>query len=172
MDERIASLADENHLACIIVLNKWDKALEDYDTTVAELRYRFKFLSYAPVITVSALTKQRVSKIKDMILDVYTNYTQRIPTSRLNEIIKDATIKHQIPSEKSKIIKIYFATQYGTKPPRIALVMNKPRSLHFSYKRYLVNKLRDNFNLEGSPVLLYPRGRGEKDNEEPTNADA
>lgn len=172
LDERIASLADENHLACIIVLNKWDKALEDYDTTVAELRYRFKFLSYAPVITVSALTKQRVSKIKDMILDVYANYTQRIPTSKLNEIIKDATIKHQIPSEKSKIIKIYFATQYGTKPPRIALVMNKPRSLHFSYKRYLVNKLRDNFNLEGSPVLLYPRGRGEKDNEEPTNADS
>lgn len=170
LDERIASLADENHLACIIVLNKWDKALEDYEATVAELRYRFKFLSYAPVITVSALTKQRVFKIKDMILDVYKNYTQRIPTSKLNEIIKDATIKHQIPSEKSKIVKIYFATQYGTKPPRIALVMNKPRSLHFSYKRYLVNKLRENFNLEGSPVLLYPRGRGEKDNEEQADA--
>lgn len=165
LDERIASLADENHLACIIVLNKWDKALADYDTTVAELRYKFKFLSYAPVITVSALTKQRVSKIKDMILEVYHNYSLKIPTSRLNEIIKDATIKHQIPSEKTKAVKIYFATQYGIKPPRIALVMNKPRSLHFSYKRYLINKLRENFALEGTPILLYPRGKGERDND-------
>ena len=163
LDERIASLADENHLACIIVLNKWDKTLADYDTTVAELRYKFKFLSYAPVITVSALTKQRVSKIKDMILEVFQNYSLKIPTSRLNEIIKDATIKHQIPSEKTKAVKIYFATQYGIQPPRIALVMNKPRALHFSYKRYLINKLRENFALEGTPILLYPRGKGERD---------
>lgn len=169
LDERIASLADENHLACIIVLNKWDKALLDYDATVAELRYRFKFLSYAPVITVSALSKQRVFKIKDMILEVYENYCRRIPTSKLNEVIRDATIKHQIPSDKSKIVRIYFATQYGIKPPRIALVMNKPRSLHFSYKRYLVNKIRETFSFEGSPVMLYPRGKGEKDNEEQAN---
>lgn len=169
LDERIASLADENHLACIIVLNKWDKAMEDYDTTVEELRHRFKFLSYAPVITVSALTKQRVFKIKDMILKVYENYCRRIPTSKLNAVIKDAMIKHQIPSEKSKVVRIYFATQYGVKPPRIALVMNKPRSLHFSYKRYLVNKLREHFDFEGSPVMLYPRGKGEKDNEAEAN---
>ncbi|MDD3343735.1 MAG: ribosome biogenesis GTPase Der [Sulfurospirillaceae bacterium] len=165
LDERIASLADENHLACIIVLNKWDKALYDYDATVAELRYKFKFLSYAPVITVSALTKQRVSKIKDMILEVYQNYSLKISTSKLNEVIKDATIKHQIPSEKTKVVKIYFAIQYATKPPRIALVMNRPRALHFSYKRYLINKLRETFQLEGSPVLLYARAKGERDNE-------
>lgn len=169
LDERIAGLVEENHLACIIVLNKWDNPLADYEQITAEVRHRFKFLSYAPLITVSAKSKQRVSKIKDMILSVYANYSQHIPTRELNEIIKDATIKHQIPSDHSKVVKIYFATQYLTKPPRIALVMNKPRSLHFSYKRYLANKLRENFNLEGSPILLYPRAKGERDNEQEDN---
>ena len=146
--------------------------MEDYEKTVAEMRYRFKFLSYAPLITVSASTKQRVSKIKDMILSVYENYSQRIPTARLNEVIREATIRHQIPSDHAKIVKIYFATQYQTQPPRIALVMNKPRSLHFSYRRYLANQLRDNFNLEGSPILIYPRKKGEKDEQHEEQADA
>ena len=128
-----------------------------------EVRDRFKFLSYAPLISVSALTKQRVSKIKEMLLSVYENYAQRIPTARLNEVIKEATIKHQIPSDHAKVVKIYFATQYQSKPPRIVLVMNKPRSLHFSYRRYLANRLRDTFNLEGTPILNYPRAKGEKD---------
>lgn len=172
LDERIAGLVEENNLACIIVLNKWDKAMADYDTTVADVRHRFKFLSYAPVITVSALTKQRVSKIKDMLLEVYANYSQHIPTGRLNEVIKEATIRHQIPSDHSKIVKIYFATQYQSKPPRIVLVMNKPRSLHFSYKRYLANKLRENFPLEGTPVLIYPRAKGERDNEREESSNA
>jgi len=169
LDERIAGLVEENHLACIIVLNKWDKAMADYDTTVADVRHRFKFLSYAPVITVSALTKQRVSKIKDMLLEVYANYAQHIPTGRLNEVIKEATIRHQIPSDHSKVVKIYFATQYQSKPPRIVLVMNKPRSLHFSYKRYLANQLRESFALEGSPILLYPRAKAERDDEREEN---
>ena len=169
LDERIAGLVEENHLACIIVLNKWDNPLADFEKITTEVRDRFKFLSYAPLITVSAKSKQRVAKIKDMILSVYANYSQHIPTRQLNEIIRNATIKHQIPSDHSKVVKIYFATQYLTKPPRIALVMNKPRSLHFSYKRYLANKLRENFNLEGSPILLYPRAKGERDNEQEEN---
>ena len=166
LDERIAGPVEENNLACIIVLNKWDEAMDDFEKVTAEVRHRFKFLSYAPLITVSAKSKQRVSKIKDMILSVYENYSQHIPTRQLNEVIREATIRHQIPSDHSKVVKIYFATQYQTKPPRIALVMNKPRSLHFSYKRYLANKLRDVFNLEGSPILLYPRAKGERDNEQ------
>ena len=170
LDERIAGLVEENNLACIIVLNKWDEALDEFEKVTAEVRHRFKFLSYAPLITVSAKSKQRVVKIKDMILDVYTNYSQHIPTRQLNEVIREATIKHQIPSDHSKVVKIYFATQYQTKPPRIALVMNKPRSLHFSYKRYLANKLREVFNLEGSPILLYPRAKGERDNQEEQNS--
>ena len=169
LDERIAGLVEDNNLACIIVLNKWDKAMADYDTTVADVRHRFKFLSYAPVITVSALTKQRVSKIKDMLLEVYANFSQHIPTGRLNEVIKEATIRHQIPSDHAKVVKIYFATQYQSKPPRIVLVMNKPRSLHFSYKRYLANQLRENFSLEGTPILIYPRAKGERDNEREEN---
>ncbi|WP_442765391.1 ribosome biogenesis GTPase Der, partial [Sulfurospirillum cavolei] len=163
LDERIAGLVEENNLACIIVLNKWDKANVEYEEIMKEVRERFKFLSYAPLISVSALTKQRVSKIKEMLLSVYENYAQRIPTARLNEVIKEATIKHQIPSDHAKVVKIYFATQYQSKPPRIVLVMNKPRSLHFSYRRYLANRLRDTFNLEGTPILIYPRAKGEKD---------
>jgi GTP-binding protein len=163
LDERIANLADKNNLATIIVLNKWDKKHVSYEKTIEELRYRFKFLAYAPVITVSALNKKRVYKIKDMILDVYKNYSQRIPTSQLNALFKEATIRHHIPGDKTKEVKIYFSTQYDVKPPKIVLVMNRPKALHFSYKRYLMNKLRERFELEGSPILLYARKKGERD---------
>jgi len=163
LDERIANLADKNLLGVIIVLNKWDIRLESYKESIDEIRDRFKFLSFAPIITVSALSKQRVFKIKDLILSVYENYKRRIPTSKLNELIKKATIRHQLPADKTKRVKIYFATQYDTKPPKIALVMNRPKALHFSYKRYLTNKLREAFELDGTPVLLYPRAKGEKD---------
>jgi len=163
LDERIANLADKNLLGVIIVLNKWDIRLESYKESIDEIRDRFKFLSFAPIITVSALSKQRVFKIKDLILSVYENYKRRIPTSKLNELIRKATIRHQLPADKTKRVKIYFATQYDTKPPKIALVMNRPKALHFSYKRYLTNKLRETFELDGTPVLLYPRAKGEKD---------
>ena len=163
LDERIANLADKNNLATIIVLNKWDNKAESYEKTLEELRYRFKFLAYAPVITVSALNNKRVFRIKDMILDVYKNYSQRIPTSQLNALMKQATIRHHIPGDKTKEVKIYFSTQYDVKPPKIVLVMNRPKALHFSYKRYLMNKLREKFELEGSPILLYARKKGERD---------
>ncbi len=163
LDERIANLADKNHLGVILVLNKWDKALENYKESIDEIRDRFKFLSFAPIITVSALSQKRVYKIKDLILSVYENYKRRIPTSKLNELLKVATIRHQLPADKTKRVKIYFATQYDIKPPKIALVMNRPKALHFSYKRYLLNQLREKFELEGTPVLLYPRAKGEKD---------
>ncbi|HIP44561.1 MAG TPA: ribosome biogenesis GTPase Der [Sulfurospirillum arcachonense] len=163
LDERIANLADKNNLATIIVLNKWDNKAESYEKTLEELRYRFKFLAYAPVITVSALNNKRVFRIKDMILDVYKNYSQRIPTSQLNALMKQATIRHHIPGDKTKEVKIFFSTQYDVKPPKIVLVMNRPKALHFSYKRYLMNKLREKFELEGSPILLYARKRGERD---------
>lgn len=165
LDERIANLVEKYQLACMIVLNKWDKAIRGYKETVEEVRYRFKFLSYAPIITVSALSKKRVHKINDKILEVYSNYARRIPTAKLNELLKFANIKHHLPSDKGKIVKIYFATQFETKPPKIALVMNRPKALHFSYKRYLINQLRENFEVEGSPVVLVARKRGEKDEE-------
>ncbi|WP_187647964.1 ribosome biogenesis GTPase Der [Nitrosophilus labii] len=162
-DEKIAGLVDKYKLGCIIVLNKWDKAKMSYEEAVKEVRDRFKFLSFAPIITVSAKTRKRVDKIYDLILRVYKNYSQWLPTSQLNKIIKEATQRHAIPAYYSKVVNILFATQYETKPPKIALIMNRPEGLHFSYKRYLINKLRENFDLEGSPVILSPRKRGERE---------
>ncbi|WP_353661182.1 ribosome biogenesis GTPase Der [Hydrogenimonas sp. SS33] len=166
LDEKIAGLVDEYKLGCIIVLNKWDEALGSYEEMVGELRYRFKFLSWAPVITVSAKSKKRVHKIAEMILKVFENYTRHIPTRDLNEVIKAATVRHHIPSLKGKPVNILFASQYGIKPPKIALVSNRPKGLHFSYLRYLTNQLRDHFDLEGTPVILVPKKRGEREEEE------
>jgi len=161
-DEKIAGLVDRYNLGCIIVLNKWDKAKMSYEEAIKEVRNRFRFLNFAPVITVSAKTKKRVDKIYDLILKVHKNYSGWIPTSKLNKIIKEATVRHAIPSYYGKPVNILFATQYDTKPPKIALIMNRPEALHFSYKRYLINKLRENFDLEGVPIILTPRKRGER----------
>lgn len=165
LDEKIAGLVDEFKLGCIIVLNKWDEAIGSYDEVVKELRYRFKFLSWAPVVTVSAKSKKRVHKINDLILKVFKSYTTHIPTRELNEVIKDATIKHHIPSFRGKPVNILFASQYSIKPPKIALISNRPKGIHFSYIRYLANRLRERFDLEGSPLILIPKKRGEREEE-------
>lgn len=166
LDERIASLVDKFELGCIIVLNKWDEKKFTYEKATQEIRDRFKFLAYAPIITLSAHTKKRVDKVCELIVNVYKEYSKRVPTSKLNEVIKLAIQRHPIPSDKGKLVKIYFATQFDIKPPRFALVMNKPKSLHFSYKRYLANKFRESFGLQGSPLVLIPRGKNQKDEED------
>lgn len=163
LDERIAGLVDKYKLGCIIVLNKWDKAIYDYDKFVQIVRDKFKFLSYAPIITLSALTKQRVHKLTELIIQVYQNYSSRIPTARLNELIEQSERKHPIPADKGKKVKVYFATQFGIKPPKIALVMNRPKALHFSYKRYIINQLRK--ELDGTPIIIIPRKKGQRDEE-------
>ncbi|WP_201353931.1 ribosome biogenesis GTPase Der [Hydrogenimonas urashimensis] len=165
LDEKIAGLVDEYKLGCIIVLNKWDEALGGYEEMVKEIRYRFKFLSWAPVITVSAKSKKRVHKIGEMILKVFENYTRHIPTRELNEVIRQAAMRHHIPSHKGKPVNILFASQYAIKPPKIALISNRPRGIHFSYLRYLTNQLRERFDLEGTPVILVPKKRGEREEE-------
>lgn len=163
LDEKIAGLVDSNRLACIIVLNKWDIASrDDYDKIIQEVRDRFKFLAYAPIITLSAKSHKRVDKLHDMILEINENYSQRIKTSELNEVLEKAMRKHHLPSMHGQIIKIYYATQYETRPPKIAIVMNKPRGLHFTYRRYLTNKLREAFSFSGTPVLFKAKKRGEK----------
>lgn len=163
LDEKIAGLVDSNRLACIIVLNKWDIAnREDYDKIIENVRDRFKFLAYAPIITLSAKSHKRVDKLYDMILEINENYSQRISTSQLNEVLEKALRKHQLPSMRGQVIRIYYATQYETRPPKIAIVMNKPRGLHFTYRRYLTNKLREAFNFTGTPVLFKAKKRGEK----------
>jgi len=161
LDERIAGLIDKHMTGAIIVMNKWDENKESYKKFVDEVRLRFKFLYYAPVIAVSAKTGRNIDKLKDMILEVYKNYSQRIPTAKLNAVIKEATIRHYLPTDKTKPVKILYAVQYKTNPPTIALVMNRTH-LHFSYRRYLINYLRNKFDFTGSPIILTVRKRGEK----------
>ena len=163
LDERIAGLASEFNLGVIIVLNKWDlKSGDDkeFDKMSREIRDKFKFLAYAPIISLSATSKKRVEKLKELICAVYKNYTIKLPTSKLNEVIATATKTHPIPREHGRAVRIYYAAQFDTAAPKIALVMNKPKCLHFSYLRYLQNQLRASFELGGTPVILVPRGRG------------
>jgi GTP-binding protein len=165
LDEKIAGLVDKYQLGCIIVLNKWDEAKQSYEKAVEDVRYRFKFLSYAPIITLSAKSQKRVHKLPDMILKIFANYTQRLNTSKINDLLAYATMKHAIPADKTKAVRIYYGTQFDTRPPKIALVMNRPRALHFSYKRYLINLFRENFDFEGSPLVLIPKKKGEREEE-------
>ena len=163
LDEKIAGLVDSNRLACIIVLNKWDiSKREEHDKIITEVRDRFKFLAYAPIITLSAKSHQRVDKLNDMILEINENYSQRITTSALNEVMDKALRRHTLPSMHGQVIRIYYATQYETRPPKIAIIMNKPKGLHFTYRRYLTNKLREAFNFSGTPLLFKAKKRGEK----------
>ncbi|CBG40011.1 ribosome biogenesis GTPase Der [Helicobacter mustelae] len=159
LDEKISSLVDKYTLGIIIVLNKWDIRIAEYKSIIEELRRKFRFLEYAPIITVSALNKRHIKELKEKILQVYQNFSFRIPTSQLNSTILEATKKHPLPSDHGKIIRIYYATQYDTCPPQISLVMNRPKSLHFSYKRYLVNYLRHCFEFEGTPIIITPRSK-------------
>lgn len=160
LDEKISALIPKHALGVIVVLNKWDKAHAEYKAVVREYERRFSFLSFAPVMTLSALNGRNIEKLKSEILKVYERLSFRIPTSALNESIKKATARHHIPSDHGKLVKIYYATQYATHPPQIALVSNRPESLHFSYKRYIINTLREEFDFEGVPLLLSVRGRG------------
>jgi len=163
LDEKIAGLVDENRLSCIIVLNKWDIADRDqHDKIILEVRDRFKFLAYAPILTISAKSHQRVDKLNDMILQINENYSQRITTSQLNAVMDKAMRRHQLPTMHGQVIRIYYATQYETRPPKIAIVMNKPKGLHFTYRRYLTNKLREAFNFTGTPLLFKAKTRGDK----------
>jgi len=162
LDEKIAGLVDQYGLGTIIVLNKWDENMDTFQKLEKEVRRRFRFLYYAPIIAISAKTGRSVDRLKDKIVEIYNNYTQRIPTSALNRVIEQAVIRHALPSPAGNYLRIYYSTQFSTKPPKIALVMNKPRLLHFSYKRYLINFLRDNFNFEGTPIHVIARGKNDK----------
>ncbi|MCX2683264.1 ribosome biogenesis GTPase Der [Campylobacter sp. MIT 21-1685] len=164
LDERIAGLIAKHYLGVIIVLNKWDKSLYEFDKVLKELKLdRFKFFAYAPVVSVSALTGKRVPMLLDKIVEVFENYIQKIPTAKLNELIQEALTTHPLPHQRGKGVKIYYAVQYDFSPPKIALIMNRPKALHFSYKRYLQNKLRTVFQLQGVPLILSSRKKGEKD---------
>ncbi|WQZ59691.1 ribosome biogenesis GTPase Der [Helicobacter pylori] len=154
LDEKISSLADKHSLGIILVLNKWDIRYAPYEEIMATLKRKFRFLEYAPVITTSCLKARHIDEIKHKIIEVYECFSKRIPTSLLNSVIFQATQKHPLPSDGGKLVKVYYATQFATKPPQISLVMNRPKALHFSYKRYLINTLRKEFNFLGTPLIL------------------
>ena len=165
-DEKISGLVDQFGLGVIIVLNKWDENLETFKKLEEQIRGRFKFLYYAPIIAVSAKTGRSIDRLQEKLIEIYNNFTQRITTSRLNEVIEKAVRRHSLPSPAGNMLRIYYSTQFNTSPPTIAVVMNKPRLLHFSYKRYLINFLRDNLPFEGTPIRLVARGKGDRTEDE------
>ncbi|RVZ58485.1 ribosome biogenesis GTPase Der [Helicobacter pylori] len=154
LDEKISSLADKHSLGIILILNKWDIRYAPYEEIMATLKRKFRFLEYAPAITTSCLKARHIDEIKHKIIEVYECFSKRIPTSLLNSVISQATQKHPLPSDGGKLVKVYYATQFATKPPQISLIMNRPKALHFSYKRYLINTLRKEFNFLGTPLIL------------------
>ena len=155
-DKHIASYALEEGKPLIIVVNKWDTVTDknDISTFTKLVRAEFKFLSYAPIVFVSALTKKRIFTIMPEIDKVYENSHKEIKTNILNDVIRDAVMLKAPPSYKGKRLKITFAQQTGTVPPTFTLFVNSDKLIHFSYERYLENKLRENFDFEGTPIKL------------------
>ncbi len=155
-DKHIANHALEEGKPIIIVVNKWDTVnnQNDIKTFTKQIRTEFKFLSYAPIVFVSALTKKRIFTIIPEVEKVYENWHREIKVNLLNEVIREAVLLKSPPSYKGKRLKITFSKQTGTKPPQFTLFVNNNKLIHFSYERYLENKLRENFNFEGTPIIL------------------
>lgn len=159
-DKRIAGYARENNRAAIIAVNKWDAVVKDDKTMnrlTAEIRKNFLFLDFAPLVFISAKNRQRINTLLEEIDRVYENFTRRMPTNILNDIINDAVLLNQPPEFNGARIKIYYATQEGTKPPTIVLFVNDPKHMHFSYLRYLENQIRANFEFTGTPLKFILR---------------
>jgi len=163
-DSKIAGYAHEQGKACIVVVNKWD-AIEKDDRTMLEytrkLQVDFSFMSYAPFIFVSAKTGQRVDKLFEMINRVAHYNSMRITTGALNDLLAHATARVQPPSDKGKRLKIYYMTQASTNPPTFVCFVNKAELFHFSYQRYLENQIRESFTMEGTPIRMVVRERGD-----------
>ena len=156
-DKHIAEYAVEDaKKPIVLVVNKWDTVNDknDIKSFTKLVRNEFKFLPFAPIVFLSAKTKKRIHTLMPEILKVYENSKKEIKTSVLNDVIRDAVLLNQPPSYKGKRLKIYFANQSGTTPPKFTLSVNSNKLIHFSYERYLENKLRENFDLEGTPIVL------------------
>ena len=166
-DTKIAGLVHEAGKAAIIVVNKWD-AVEDKQTNTMRdkelaVREDLSYMTYAPVVFLSALTGQRVNGLYDVIQKVHAQNTSRITTGALNSILAEATARVQPPTDKGRRLKIYYMTQASTKPPHFVIFCNDARLFHFSYQRYLENQIREVFGLEGTPVRITIRQKGEKE---------
>ena len=164
-DTKIAGLAHEAGKASIIVVNKWDlidKETNTMDKMTDEVRRDLSYMTYAPVLFLSALTGQRVNKLYQLINEVVAQSAMRISTGMLNNVLEDATARVQPPSDKGRRLKIYYMTQVGVKPPHFVAFCNDARLFHFSYQRYLENQLRAVFGLMGTPIKLTIRQKGDK----------
>lgn len=163
-DKKIAGYAHEAGRAIVIVVNKWDVVEKDDKTMKAfeqKIRDHFQFLSYAPIVFLSAKTKQRIQHLLPMIQTVAENHAMRVQTSLLNDVITDAVAMTPPPSDKGKRLKIYYATQVSVKPPSFVLFVNEPDILHFSYARYIENRIRDTFGFIGTPIRIMIRKKNE-----------
>lgn len=161
-DKHVVGYAVEAKKAIIIIVNKWDLVKKDNNTMnefTKEIRKEFKFLDYAPVIYTSAINKLRIDNIFDMLEKVYESYTFQIQTSVLNDIIQEAQMMNETPEFNGGRCRIYYAQQVSTKPLTIALFVNEPTWMHFSYMRYIENRIRNSFELIGSPINLVLRKR-------------
>ena len=164
-DSKVAGLAHEAGKGCIIAVNKWD-AVEKDGKTLDQMRKKlevdFSFMSYAPIIFISAKTGQRVDKLFEMIKQVAASCSMRIKTGVLNDILAEATARVQPPTDKGRRLKIFYMTQASVKPPTFVFFVNSAELFHFSYKRYLENRIRDAFGMIGTPIHFVVRERGEK----------
>ena len=165
-DTKVAGLAHEAGKACIIVVNKWD-AVEKDDKTMDKMRQDVRrdlaYMTYAPILFISALTGQRVERLFELINYVNDQAAMRITTGMLNSVLADATARVQPPTDKGRRLKIYYMTQVGVKPPHFVVFCNDAQLFHFSYQRYLENQIRSTFGLEGTPVKLTVRQKGDKE---------
>lgn len=165
-DAKIAGIAHERGKATIIVVNKWD-AIEKDDKTMnkflKDIANELAYMAYAPRVFISALTGQRVIKMLDTVKEVYANNSLRVSTGVLNDVLVEAMAMQQPPAEKGRQLKIYYMTQVGIKPPTFVIFVNDRELMHFSYRRYIENQLRQNFGFKGTPIHFIVRQKGEKE---------
>ncbi len=165
-DTKVAGLAHEAGKACIIVVNKWDAIEKDgktMDKMRQDVRRDLSYMTYAPIVFISALTGQRVERLFELINYVNDQSAMRITTGMLNSVLAEATARVQPPTDKGRRLKIYYMTQVGVKPPHFVCFCNDARLFHFSYQRYLENQIRATFGLEGTPVRLTVRQKGDQE---------
>ena len=165
-DTKVAGLAHEAGKACIIVVNKWDAIEKDgktMDNMRKEIMRDLSYMTYAPVLFISALTGQRVDRLFELINYVNNQAATRISTGMLNSVLADATTRVQPPTDKGRRLKIYYMTQAGVKPPHFICFCNEAKLFHFSYQRYLENQIRSTFGLEGTPVRMTIRQKNDKE---------
>ena len=166
-DTKVAGEAHDAGKACIIVVNKWDLVEKDgktMDQYTRRVREGLAYMPYAPVLFLSAMTGQRVPKLFDTINAVYEQNGRRIPTGQLNSLLAEATARVQPPTDKGRRLKIYYMTQSGVRPPTVVCFCNDARLFHFSYQRYLENQIREVYGLDGTPIRMIIRERGDKEN--------